>query len=141
MESPCDAWSDTGDIEIRNHVGPVVARSSTNEVDLDRVTAEWIDLFNTTGQIEALNLDSPDIYAFNDTGNVVLETDTVAESIEVITTTGGVDIEVPVGDYNLELITEFGGETVEGLEDNDESPNLIYVETSTGSISVRGYNI
>ena len=51
---------------------------------------------------------------------------------------GGAEVEVPAGSYHLDLSAGSGGISVDGVQDDPDSPDLIRLNVSSGGIHLEG---
>ncbi len=127
----------SGGVVVDGHRGDITVDVSSGGAVLSEVSGE-LALFVSSGGVVADGLTSSSVLADVSSGGLSLDFDARPTLIDGSVSSGGAQVEVPAGAYRLELSADSGGVSVDGVQDDPESEDVIRLSVSSGGISLEG---
>lgn len=129
----------SGGVVVEGHSGPITVDVGSGGAVLSEVSGD-LDLFVSSGGVVADGLTSTSVVAEVSSGGLSLDFDARPALIDGAVSSGGAQVEVPAGAYRLELSADSGGVSIDGVQDDPESDDLIRLSVSSGGITLEGDN-
>jgi hypothetical protein len=127
----------SGGVVVDGHSGDITVDVSSGGAVLSEVSGD-LALFVSSGGVVADGLTSSSVLADVSSGGLSLDFDARPTLIDGSVSSGGAQVEVPAGAYRLELSADSGGVSVDGVQDDPDSEDVIRLSVSSGGISLEG---
>ncbi|MEY3211336.1 MAG: hypothetical protein RIT28_1817 [Pseudomonadota bacterium] len=127
----------SGGVVVDGHVGEISVDVGSGGAVLSEVSGD-LNLFVSSGGVVADGLTSTSVVAEVSSGGLSLDFDARPTLIDGDVSSGGAQVTVPAGAYRLELSADSGGVSVDGVQDDPESDDVIRLNVSSGGISLEG---
>lgn len=139
VDLPAVLEADDDAVEVQGWEAPLEIEVGSGAVSLEEITGDvFID--GSSGAVDGNNLSSDIIEVGLSSGAVALDViDKGFSSITIETGSGSVDLAVPAaGTYRVETETGSGAVSLNNVNSDSSSQNLISISTGSGSIEITG---
>ncbi|MEN0063983.1 MAG: DUF4097 family beta strand repeat-containing protein [Myxococcota bacterium] len=127
---------EAGDFNAADLSGRLVLDLEAGDIEIDGHNGE-LAVETEAGNIDATDLESDDVDARSEAGNVDLELLVRPTAINATTSAGNIDVSVPAGAYALDLNSNIGNVDIDnGIDDDPNADASIRARTEAGQIRI-----
>jgi hypothetical protein len=131
------AHSDSGDVEVRGHAGPLDLAADSGDVLAEDVRGA-VRMAADSGDVTGRGLRGERVTGTADSGDVSIAVLAAPRALAVSADSGDVEVDVPSGRYRVAAEADSGDVEVERLLRDDLAPRRIDARADSGDVVVRG---